>query len=512
VQLEIAPLKAQARRFVLSGHLLLTALLFMIAFSVRMYRIDEPPLGFHTTRQYRSLLIARDYYYQQAAAVPVWQKQVAQINRERQGMLEPPVMEMLVAAGYRLTGGERLWIPKLLSSLFWLIGAGFLYQIAHRIADARAALFSTAFFLFLPFAVIVSRSFQPDPLMVTLLLASVLAALRYDAEPSSCRLAVVAGFSAVAIFIKPLSLFVVCAVFISLALQREGIKKIITNRMLFAYFPIIFLPALLFYIFYGLFVLGDIRAQAQASFLPQLWFDPFFWRGWLYNIQMVVGFPALVVALLGVLLFPSGTARAVMIGLWAGYALFCLAFNYHIATHDYYHLQLVPVVALSLGPAAALLIERVQTINQAWYGRLALWSILLLALSLSLGVNRRQLLNPGFERQVETAEIIGNLVNHSTNTIYLASDYGASLQYHGQLAGRPWPLLSDLEWERLAGVPILDAETRFDDWFAWESPRYFIIIDLWQFEQQADLRKFLTQNFDIVVQEDEYLIFDLQSR
>jgi 4-amino-4-deoxy-L-arabinose transferase-like glycosyltransferase len=492
-------------------HLLFIAFLFLGAFGLRLYRINDPPLNFHATRQYRSLLIARDYYYRQTTAVPVWQKQIAQINRERQGVLEPPVMEMLAAAGYRLAGGERLWVPKLLSTLFWLIGAGCLYQIARKLANSRAALFSVACYLFLPFAVAASRSFQPDPMMVTLLLASLLAMLRYNEEPSPGRLAVVTGFSAVAILIKPLSLFAVCAVFISLTLQREGLRKTITNRALFVYLSLIFLPVLLFYIFYGLFVIGDLRPQAQASFLPQLWFDSFFWRGWLDNIQQVVGYPALVVALLGVLLFQPGRARAAVIGLWSGYALFCLVFNYHIATHDYYHLQLVPIVALSLGPVAALIYERLHTINKAWPWRMVLWSILLLALLLSLDISRGLLLNPGFEQQVETAETIGDLVSHSANTIYLASDYGASLQYHGELAGRPWPLVSDLEWERLAGVPILDAEARFHEWFAGESPGYFIVMDLWQFEQQPDLRRFLATNFATVAQEKAYIIFELQA-
>src|SRR5258706_7370780 len=41
-----------------------------------------------------------------------------------------------------------------------------------------------------------------------------------------------------------------------------------------------------------------------------------------------------------------------MLGLWAGYFLFGIYFNYHISTHDYYSLPLIPIVLLSLAPLA----------------------------------------------------------------------------------------------------------------------------------------------------------------
>jgi hypothetical protein len=38
------------------------------------------------------------------------------------------------------------------------------------------------------------------------------------------------------------------------------------------------------------------------------------------------------------------------------------------------------------------------------------------------------------------------------------------------------------------------------------------VTDLREFEEQGDLRNFLTENFSIVVQNDDYLIFDLRRR
>src|SRR6059058_1410757 len=82
--------------FLLNKRLLIITMLFIIAFGIRLYHIDEPPLNFHATRQYRSLLIARGFYFETTNSIPEWEKQVASISKQRQGILEPPVMESIV--------------------------------------------------------------------------------------------------------------------------------------------------------------------------------------------------------------------------------------------------------------------------------------------------------------------------------------------------------------------------------------------------------------------------------
>lgn len=490
---------------------LVLSVLFLAALGMRIYHINEPPLDFHATRQYRSLLIARGYYYESLASIPEWQRQVARINLERQGVLEPPVMERLTATIYRTVGREQYWIPRALSILFWLFGGGFLYLIARKIMESSAALFSAAFYLLLPFAVVASRSFQPDPLMILLLLASLYAILRYTELPSLGHLILMILLAAGVIFIKPISLFVIYTVVLILAVYQRGLKKNLTDPKFLVFFPLTFLPTATFY-FYGILATGTLRTQAQASFLPQLLIDPFYWKGWLENIHLVVGHAIFILALIGVLLFRKGLPRVFMIGLWAGYVLFCLVFNYHIATHDYYHLQLIPIVALSLGPMAGVIYERLRDLNHEWYWRLALWLVLLLALGLTLNSARTQLAGNAFMSKIMLAEEIGEQVQHSTSTVYLASDYGLSLEYHGELSGEPWPLVSDLEWERLAGVSVMDAEQRFTDLFAIDSPDYFIILDLGEFDQQIDLKEFLTRNYPVISDSAHYIIFDLKRR
>lgn len=490
--------------------LIILGLLFATALGIRLYRVGDPPFNFHETRQYRSLIIARAYYFDGSASIPEWEKQVARSSGQKQGILEPPILEFLVSLGYHALGGERLWLPPLLSSLFWLIGGGLLYRIGERIADADSALFSVAFYLFLPFAVVASRSFQPDPLMVMLILASVLAILRYHDAPSRSRLGVAAVSSALAFMVKPASVFMIVGAFVALEILRRGVRSATTSRAALVFLATTLLPTLLTYAFgvlSGRFLLGE----AKKTLLPQLWMSQFFWRSWLDNIELTVGLISFVIALLGMLLLRDGVPRTLMLGLWIGYVSFGLVFNYNFATHDYYQLQLIPIVGLSLGPMMALIMNQSRQLHSERRWRIATCIVLLLALALSLRTAKSRLWTPDVWQKVRTEREIGDVVKHSTKTIFLSSDYGVPLEYHGLLSGAAWPLSADFEWERLAGVPTLSAEERFKAWFAAASPEYFIVEDLRELERQPDLKRFLSE-FPILSENDRYLVLSLRAK
>ena len=82
-------------------------------------------------------------------------------------------------------------------------------------------------------------------------------------------------------------------------------------------------------------------------------------------------------ALLGALLLSKGLARALLIGLLSGYIVFGLVFTYHIQTHSYYSLQLVPIVALAIGFIVELVGAHVSQVATQWYERVAIFGVLL---------------------------------------------------------------------------------------------------------------------------------------
>jgi hypothetical protein len=190
--------------------------------------------------------------------------------------------------------------------------------------------------------------------------------------------------------------------------------------------------------------------------------------------------------------------------------VFCLAFSYNVATHDYYQLQLIPIAALGIAPLVARLFNLAGSVWQNVPLRLAATAMFGVALALvaSRAVSRAN--SPLQASEPAVAAEIGAFVNHSTRTIYLASDYGVPLEYHGRLSGAAWPIAADLEWEQLVGVAPAAAEDRFRTWYATNSPEYFIVADPLELARQPDLEQFLTRHFPLVAHTAAYSIFDLR--
>jgi hypothetical protein len=103
-----------------------------LALTVRWNYIFAPTFDYHPDRQFHSLTIARAYYLRGSTSAPSWQRRVASANLRDEPPIELPFRELTAAAAYRIVGGERVWIPRFFSALFWIGGAVFLYLIAMR--------------------------------------------------------------------------------------------------------------------------------------------------------------------------------------------------------------------------------------------------------------------------------------------------------------------------------------------------------------------------------------------
>jgi 4-amino-4-deoxy-L-arabinose transferase-like glycosyltransferase len=505
--------------------LLVLGFLFVAAFGLRLYGINQHPVQFGILRHYHGALLARGFYE--------WLLSGDLKTVPPDGIIEPPILELLASFAYLIFGGEHLWIPQLLSAVFWMVGGVFLYLIAKRIVSPNAAVFSVFFYLFVPYSVFASRIFMPDPLMVMLLVISVFTILKHHEQPSTRRLMVAATASSLAIFVKPgICLFQVFGAFVSLAVYREGVRRSLVSPQFLVFAVLSILPTGLYYL-YGTFLAGFLRGQTSQKVVPQLVLETSFWKGWLLTVSGVLGYVALLGALFGVLLLRKGLPRVLMIGLWSGYFLFGLTFTSHIATHDYYSLQLIPVVALSLGPLADLIMNDLkQTVNNMgqldWrgYGRIVFLALCISVLVLSAVGNRQTSaysttwMTTQQDRAASylaTFREIGEVVNHSRRTLVLfggsqsgGPNYGFALMYHGRLLGETWPYPTH-QGDRQEEKRGISTEELFSRRYRKHSPEYFVISrGWWVREETTSLRTFLTENFPVAAQGDTYVVFDLR--
>lgn len=491
---------------------LMLILIVTSSIAIRVYGIQKEPLLFHPVKQYRSAMTARALYYDSMgnSTVPGWKRDVTRANLRDIGILQPPVESWIAAQAYRVIGAEVLWVPRLLSGLSWMIGGIFLYFLARRLMLPDSALASLAFYLLLPFAVIASKSFQIDPLMVSATLASMYLIVRYDQSRSVTSLLFASLAASVAILLKPVSLFVLFAAFVGLRLSVVRPRQVLANWHALTFVVIGLAPAAIYYGL-GIFVVeGVLQQQAVKSFVPAYFAEFRFWDGWLKRVNIVMGLTYFIGGLLGALVY-RGRARVFLVALWVGYLMMCLVFNYTISTHDYYHLLLVPIVAISLGSLADIVVFELQRSGEQWYWRAASRAVLAMAILLAAGTSiQAERKQQAPDTQIRMAQEIGNMVAHSTATLYLAPEQGHSLLYYGEFSGRYWPYRYDLRDETLWLNRRIAVEERFKALEVALNPEFFVVADRDEFAAQADLQQFVVTHFPVVAETDEYMIFSLK--
>lgn len=497
-------------------------IIFALGIAIRLYDLTDLPLEFHSTRQLLSALKARGMYYETRTDVSPEERAFAVQQWKFRASVEPEIFERLVASTYQFTG-EQVWIARIYSSLFWVIGAIFLYLLARRLTSTDGALAAVAVYLLLPYGIIASRSFQPDPLMTMLIVmfmwavwewASSLTAKETQENRSDLRalngknrswfFAVLAGlFGGLAIFIKFPAAFFIVGAGLGAALSRGSVRDALKNPQVYAMALLGILPGA-GYLIYGIFVAGYLGQQFSGRFIPALYLSPSYYLGWLNMLNLVAGGMVLMFALLG-LFFLEKEKQRFFLGLWGGYAVFGLIFNYHISTHDYYSLPLIPILALSIAPLADFIFSKLAQLSKTKLLRFSSILFLLFGLLASLWNTRNQLNAVDYRPQTSMWQEISR-VTDGYNLVGLTQDYGARFAYWGWANITSWPSYGDL----LYSVNRSGAESDFEEQFAEFAAKkdLFLVTDFKDLERQPFLKDKL-KAYPIFAEGDGYVIYDL---
>jgi hypothetical protein len=484
------------------------ALLFIFgaALAIRLYDLTDLPLDFHPTRQLVSFIKARGLYYQtKPDGVSAAEVKTAIRFAKLKADIEPTVFENLVASTYRLTG-EQVWVPRMYSSLFWLIGGIFLFLIARDFVSFQGAVVSTTYYLMFPYAVLGSRSFQPDPLMLMLVLAFWWIFSRWVRIPSWSHAVLAGVLGGLAIFIKFSAAFFVIGGALGLVFSRFTVREVFRDVQVWVIALLGALPAAL-YLLYGIFIRGDLASQFSGRFVPALLFNPYNYLQWEVKMSMAAGGVFVMLGLLSLFLNQDRQLRIFLYGLWGSYILFGLFFNYHIATHDYYHLPLVPIVGLSLAPLGDWFFTRVSEANLQRGTRIAVYVILLFGLFSVTWDVRNQMKAVDYRSQAAMWAEIGEQIGEDASVIALTENYGSRLEYWGWKGSVAWPYVGDAGYVNVRGGVLT-----FDDLFDRRASKmtYFLVTDFDEFDRQPELKERLFSDYPLSFEEDGYLIFDLQ--
>jgi len=498
-----------------ASRIVVLVVLFSLALIIRLYDLTDLPLDFHPTRQLLSAIKARALFFEtQPDGYSSEKLETGIYFAKLKAGVEPVVFEQLVAFTYRFTG-EQLWIARIYSSLFWLIGAIFLFMLVRDLVSFEGAVLSTAYYLFFPYAIIASRSFQPDPLMVMLILSFCWMFWRWmtlTLNPSptgkgvGVRVAVLAGLlGGFAIFIKFYAAFFVIGAALGLALSRFTLRDLLRNAQVWAMTFLGVLPASI-YLVYGFFIRGGLGDQFSGRFIPALLLNPLNYLQWMTKANMATGGIFIMLGLLGFIFTNDKTMRSFMAGLWIAYISYGLFFDYHIATHDYYQLPLIPIVAVSLSPLGSWFFSRLTEATLQRYQRSAVYVILLFGLLTVIWSVRNQMKDVDYRPDAAMWAEIGEAVN-GKRVVALTQDYGSRLQYWGWQNTDTWPTLGEMSYSQLRGGKIEMFDEMFESYTGKRD--LFLVTDFDELKAQTQLRDRLS-SYTIFREGDGYIIYTLR--
>ena len=488
--------------------IILISVIFLAAFALRFYDFDDPPLDFHPARQMHSALMARGFYLQNGGYMedhtPEYNSQ-AKILGIKEAWIEPPIYEKITAVLYHIFGSADLRIPRFTSILFWLIGGIGLVMLTEELLGTSGMLGALCWYLFFPYGVIASRSFQPDIIMVCLLIWTMYLLKQWAGQINSLGWAIAAGLCAgLCILVKQVAAFPLGLAIAAGLISANTFKKTLKNwRVWLA--AVLALAPMLVYNYWGYFVKGFLVQQYQGRFFLSELIQPAFYIRWMRMIDQVFTIPLFFCALFGILMIRDKSSRISWLAYLAGYVVYGLSLPHHIGTHNYYQLLAFPLAAgglgslLKCGVRAVMKASRKQSRLMPVFG--VIFGVVLCGWwaadsIMTMHRNDYRAWPERWESWMPELEPYENRIS----TIGIMDDYGGGMTYWGLHNPGIW----DTSVESLEG---LDALIKLNTTF-WNY-KYLVVTDLNKFYQQPRLQRYLNETAEIYRQEQDYLIFEL---
>jgi hypothetical protein len=514
---------------------LATLAVFALGLGIRLYDITDEPLDFHPTRQLRGAIIARGMYYDILPDADPDTKDKAIAFWFSTGQYEPSILEYIVSRTYLLIGGEHIWVARLYNSLFWIIGGIALFILTRSMLwDSRSkefpkrsyiiawisALVALAYYLLNPFGVQASRTFQPDPGMVMWIILTIYA-LHNWSQTRSWKWTILSGiFAGIAVLTKAVAAYTIAGAAVAIVIytisnkQAENysdngnknnfiatIKRIILTPQVWVMIVLMITPMTIYY--------AGREGRASQYFnswtiaLSHLLLEPQTYVRWLHLVESLMGLAILLLAILGVLI-ARPRSRALLLGLWIGYVIYGMFLPYQMYTHSYYHLQLVPIIAISLASVIGILASSIARQGKIWQV-LAVIAITAFMLYTSWIAILPQY-SEDYHSERQYWEEIGSLLPSNGKIVGLTQDYGYRLMYYGWHKVKLWPSTGEIKLAKLRG-----SEKEFDTYFSKriKDASYFLVTSFKQFNNQPVLKETLYEKYPVYAEGPGYLIFDL---
>lgn len=352
----------------LSRETLAVAGILLLSVGLRAIELDQPIVENYVGRQIPTAMVARNL----ARGSGFLHPQLDTAPLPNLFLVEPPLYGLAAALLHRATGLPLEASGRLISALAIALGGWGLYGLVRRRLGRRSAMLSLAAFVLFPVTLRYGRSFQPDALMIGLLVAGM--RCWDESEAGGGPLWLVFG---VVLMATGLAIKIVAA---SILIPLVTVILRPRARWKIALAAALIVPALLWYGHAASLIASGAGSRASADngaiwlriLIPSALLRPETARNVTWFLLRSFTPIGLALAAFG-LLPPRAGDRLWLI--WGASSLAALAVLAGKLHHEYYWLMLAPVVAVGVGKGLELLLER-----RRGFGWLAGLGLLVLAM------------------------------------------------------------------------------------------------------------------------------------
>lgn len=464
-------------------------IIIIIAFFVRLYRIDNPVADWHSWRQADTAAVARNFYKEGYTPLMPLGDDMSPVGKDNPNLrrlrfVEFPIYNSLVYFFYLLNGGVDERLARLVSIFMSLGSVIFIYLIVKRHWDNFTAQVSSLVFAILPFNIYFSRVILPEPTLVFFSLGMFYLTDLWINKSGIKLFFLSAIFTASAFLIKPMAIFYLLPLIFSYW-QKEGkIWPIPKRYFLWGIFS--FLPLFGWRIWINQYPDG-IPASSWLFNGNGIRFRPAFWK-WIVGDRFgreILTVAGSVLFALGAIIKPTSKESNLLHWFLASSLLFLVVFATGNVMHDYYQAFIIPALAMFTARGVVLLFRGIKN----FLPRMVTIPIALILLSLTfyfgwLEVKGLFQVNNG--AIVDAGKFADQIL--PKNAIVIAP-YGGDTAFLYQINRPGWAMVvsSIEEMKKMSGVTHYisvnyDADTKnvMEKYMVIEQNLKFVIIDVTQ--------------------------------
>lgn len=336
--------------------------LIVLQLLLTSYHITSPFLDYHAWRQADTAAIARNFYHNGFNIL------YPQIDWGGAGPgyveTEFQLVPFLTAVLYQLFGVHD-YVARLVAISFSVLSVYLIYKLSYKYFTRNVAIFSALFFIISPLNIYTSRSFQPESAMIFFSLGSL---YFFDAwiEKERWGAFALASFCTTAAFLVKIP-----TIFLGVPLLWLAYSKyrwhLFKEWKLYLFAALALIPPILWYYHahllflqygntFGIWTLTDTEGWNAKWGSLDIWFNSAFYNNYLLRLSGIVLTPV------GFTLFILGvfqkvrSKREYVFHFWLlSVLIYFLVLARGNWIHDYYQLPLVPVAAIFMGKALAML-------------------------------------------------------------------------------------------------------------------------------------------------------------